>query len=328
MAVATASKVLTNPGTLPRDSAQLIHRTPVFGLNITPHANFENGLRLAKTAEDLGLNIIGVQDHPYNGSYLDTWSLLAALAVSTKKIRYFADVTDLPMRPPAMLAKAAASLDIITNGRIELGIGAGAYWDAIHSYGGPRRSPAESIAALEEAITIIRLLWNYDLPKNRASFQGKYYQLDNAAAGPSPHHNIQIWIGAAKPRMFRLIGKMGDGWVIPLTTYYSREDLTIGQREIDAAAIRNGRMLDSIARIANIVGTIDERDRLSQSKGDKSPLVGSTSEWTDWIVSSYRLGVDTFVFWPMVEEEGEEQLRLFAGEVIPMVRASLEENIT
>src|ERR1700756_3142073 len=121
MAVATASKVLTNLGTLPRTSPQLAHRTPVFGLNITPHTDFENALGLAKMAEDLGVNIIGVQDHPYNGSYLDTWSLLAALAVSTKKIRYFADVTDLPMRPPAMLAKTAASLDTITKGRIELG---------------------------------------------------------------------------------------------------------------------------------------------------------------------------------------------------------------
>jgi alkanesulfonate monooxygenase SsuD/methylene tetrahydromethanopterin reductase-like flavin-dependent oxidoreductase (luciferase family) len=328
MAVATASKVLTNLGTLPRTEPQLAHRTPVFGLNITPHTDFENALGLAKMAEDLGVNIIGVQDHPYNGSYLDTWSLLAALAVSTKRIRYFVDVTDLPMRPPAMLAKTAASLDIITKGRIELGIGAGAYWDAIHGYGGPRRSPGESMAALEEAITIIRLLWNYGLPRKRASFQGKYYQLDNAAAGPSPHHNIQVWIGATKRKMFRLVGKMGDGWVIPLTTYYSREDLIAGQREIDIAAIKNGRAPESIARIANIVGTIDEHGRLLQSRGDKSPLVGSTPEWTDWIISSYKLGIDTFVFWPLVEGEREEQLRLFAEEVIPKVRAGLAENMT
>src|SRR2546426_11892465 len=113
-----------------------LHKEPVFGLSITPYSsNLENIFKLAKTADDLGLDIIGIQDHPYNGSFMDTWTLLSGLASSTGKVRYFADVSDLPMRPPAMLAKASATLDIITRGRIELGIGAGAFWDAIHAYG-------------------------------------------------------------------------------------------------------------------------------------------------------------------------------------------------
>lgn len=101
----------------------MTHREPVFGLSITPD-NVERAFTLARTANEVGLDIIGVQDHPYNGTFLDTWTLISALARLTKKIRYFTDVSDLPMRPPAMLAKASATLDIITKGRVELGVGA------------------------------------------------------------------------------------------------------------------------------------------------------------------------------------------------------------
>ena len=109
---------------------------PVFGLSFTPYShNIEAIFKLAKAADDLGLDIIGIQDHPYNGSFADTWTLISALAASTNKIRYFPDVSDLPMRQPAILAKSAATLDIITKGRIELGLGVGGFWDAIQSWG-------------------------------------------------------------------------------------------------------------------------------------------------------------------------------------------------
>src|SRR5712664_4774367 len=208
-------------------------REPEFGIGITPYSSSADDIfKIAKTADEVGLDIVGIQDHPYNGSFLDTWTLISALATSTRKIRYFTEVSDLPMRPPAMLAKASASLDIITKGRIELGLGAGAFWDAIHAYGGPRRTPGEAVAALEEAMQVIRLIWNYGGPRKRISFPGKYYQLDNAQAGPSPHHDIKIWLGAARPRMLELIGRIGDGWVIPLNTYMSSGEIRASQKLI------------------------------------------------------------------------------------------------
>ncbi len=310
-----------------KNTSGLTYRDPVFGLSITPN-NVESAFTLAKTADELGLDIIGVQDHPYNGTFLDTWTLISALAASTKKIRYFTDVCDLPMRPPAMLAKASATLDIVSKGRVELGIGAGAFWDAIHSYGGPRRTPGEAVAALEEAMQVIRLLWNYEGPRRRVSFPGKYYQLQNAQAGPSPHHNIGIWIGAARPRMMELIGRSGDGWVIPLSSYMSTEEIKASQQLINAAAEKSGRSLDSIARVSNLIGVIDEKGGVNSSSGEKTPFVGSSSQWVDRIVSSYRdLGVDTFVFWPIIEGQEESQLRLFAERVVPKVRAALVRNL-
>src|SRR6266566_1031589 len=101
-------------------------------ISVTPYSSSaDNIFKIAKTADEVGLEIIGIQDHPYNGSFLDTWTLISALAASTRKIRYFPDVSDLPMRAPAILAKSVATLDILTKGRIELGLGIGAFWDAI-----------------------------------------------------------------------------------------------------------------------------------------------------------------------------------------------------
>jgi alkanesulfonate monooxygenase SsuD/methylene tetrahydromethanopterin reductase-like flavin-dependent oxidoreductase (luciferase family) len=299
----------------------LTHREPTFGLSITPN-NAEKAFTLAKAADQLGLDVIGIQDHPYNGTFLDTWTLISTLAASTEKIRYFTDVCDLPMRPPAMLAKASATLDILTKGRVELGLGAGAFWDAIHSYGGPRRTPGEAVAALEEALQVIHLIWNYGGPRRRVSFSGKYYQLENAQAGPSPSHNIGIWLGATQPRMMELIGRSGDGWVIPLRTYMSADEIKAAQQLINNAAEKSGRSPNSVARISNLVGLIDEGG-LTGSSAEKAPFVGSSPQWVDWIVSSYRdLGVDTFVFWP-AEGQEQSQLRLFAERVVPKVRASL-----
>jgi alkanesulfonate monooxygenase SsuD/methylene tetrahydromethanopterin reductase-like flavin-dependent oxidoreductase (luciferase family) len=176
---------------------------------------------------------------------------------------------------------------------------------------------------------VIRLIWNYGGPRKRISFPGKYYQLDNAQAGPSPHHDIKIWLGAARPRMMELVGRIGDGWVIPLNTYMSREEVRASQRLINASAKKSGRSLDSIARIANIVGVIDEKGQLDRSSGDKAPFVGSSSEWVDWTVSTYTdLGVDTFVFWPSGDGQEESQVRLFADRVVPNARASIAKKNT
>ncbi len=123
-----------------------------------------------------------------------------------------------------------------------------------------------------------------------------------------------------------LTGRSGDGWVIPLSSYISNDQIRASQQLINVAAKKNGRPLDSVARVANIVGVIDEKGELNRSSGEKSPFVGSSSQWVDRIVSSYSdLGVDTFVFWPSAQGQEENQLRLFAERVVPKVQASLAE---
>jgi alkanesulfonate monooxygenase SsuD/methylene tetrahydromethanopterin reductase-like flavin-dependent oxidoreductase (luciferase family) len=132
-----------------------------FGLSIVPaSADVELARSLARSADALGLDLIGIQDHPYQWRFLDSWSLLADLLARTERIRRFPDVTNLPLRGPAMIAKQAASLDVLSGGRFELGLGAGGFWDAIGAMGGPVRSGREPLEALEEAIRIIRAFWS------------------------------------------------------------------------------------------------------------------------------------------------------------------------
>src|SRR5205823_4437719 len=128
-----------------------------FGLSVTPEtAHIEAISELVQLADSTGLDLVAIQDHAYNHSFFDTWTLIAFLAAKTRQIHFVPDVADLPLRPPPMLAKAVATLDRLTDGRAELAIGAGAFWDAIAGMGGQRRAPAEAVGASGEARESLR----------------------------------------------------------------------------------------------------------------------------------------------------------------------------
>src|SRR5262245_6622097 len=132
-----------------------------FGISVVPNAaDVEEIRRAVIRAEQLGYELVGIQDHPYQVRFVETWALIADLFARTERIRIFPDVANLPLRLPSMIAKQAATLDVLSGGRFELGIGSGAWWDGIEAMGGPRRSAGESVDALEEAIRIIRLFWS------------------------------------------------------------------------------------------------------------------------------------------------------------------------
>src|SRR4029453_16746721 len=181
-----------------------------FGASLPPDAaRAEAVVALAGTVEDLGLDLLAFQDHPYQPGFLDTWTLLAFLAARTSRVRLFPDVANVPLRPPAVLARAAVALDILSGGRVELGLGAGYFRDAIAAMGGPRRTTAEHVEALGEAIAVIRGLWP---PGPPVPLPGRYHSLDGAEPGPVPPHRIGIWLGAYKRRMLELTGRAADGW--------------------------------------------------------------------------------------------------------------------
>src|SRR5215208_3307430 len=164
--------------------------------------------RVVRAAEGAGLDLVGIQDHPYQRRFYDTWTLIAYLAARTHRVRFFPDVANLPLRPPAMLAKAAASLDVLSRGRVELGLGAGSFWEAIEAMGGPRRSPGEAVRSVEEAIEVMRLVWSEE---RSLRFDGEFYSLKGMRPGPHPVHDIGIWVGAYGPKMLDLIGRLADG---------------------------------------------------------------------------------------------------------------------
>jgi Luciferase-like monooxygenase len=151
-------------------------RTLEVGISIIPYADsLASSRELARVADEGGLAFVGIQDHPYQRHFFDTWSLMATLLADTMRISFFTDVANLPLRPPAVMAKAAASLDVLSGGRFELGLGAGGLPDVIANFGGPSRTPGESVEALDEAIDVIRLLWSGagDQPAGRGRRSGR-----------------------------------------------------------------------------------------------------------------------------------------------------------
>jgi alkanesulfonate monooxygenase SsuD/methylene tetrahydromethanopterin reductase-like flavin-dependent oxidoreductase (luciferase family) len=266
---------------------------------------------LVRRADAAGLDLVGIQDHPYVDRFLDTWTLMATVLAETEQIRVFPDVANLPLRPAAMIAKAAASLDVLSGGRFELGIGAGYSWDAIAAMGGPRRSARESVEALEEAIAIIRLFWSGE---RGALFDGRYYTVKGVHPGPSPAHPIGIWIGAYRPRMLNLTGRLGDGW-IPSLRYAPPDRIPAMQRRVDEGAEEAGRQPADVRRMYNISGAITDGDA-------RGLLRGPASQWIEELTGFVlELGLDTFLFWP--REEHARQLERFAGEVVPGVREAV-----
>jgi alkanesulfonate monooxygenase SsuD/methylene tetrahydromethanopterin reductase-like flavin-dependent oxidoreductase (luciferase family) len=138
------------------------------------------------------------------------------------------------------------------HGRFELGIGVGAFWDAIEAMGGWRLTPGQSIDALEEAIQIMREIWATDKPGG-VRVNGTYYQVNGAKRGPRPAHPIGIWIGALKPRILNMIGRVADGW-LPSLAYLPGgvADLEAMNKYIDEGAASAERDPASIRRLLNI----------------------------------------------------------------------------
>jgi hemerythrin-like domain-containing protein len=283
----------------------------LFGVALAPSARDHQAiLEAAELADDLGLDIVGFQDHPYQARFLDAWTLLSYVAGRTRHIRLLPNVINVPLRPPAVLARSAAALDILSGGRVELGLGAGGFVDAIVSMGGSRRTKSELVDALEEAITVIRSLWNLGPP---AQFQGKYYTLAGAPPGPVPPHPIAIWLGAYKKRMLQLTGRAADGW-IPSLGYASIEDLGRMNQIIDAAAEEAGRKPIDIRRGFNISGSF--------AGVGSGFLHGPPRIWADQLAElTFEHGISAFNLG--ISPGAEADLRLWAEEVAPAVREAV-----
>ncbi|GII94124.1 LLM class flavin-dependent oxidoreductase [Sinosporangium siamense] len=222
----------------------------LFSANLIPSSEHpDTVVALARLAEEAGLDLVTFQDHPYQPAFLDTWTLLSYVAARTSTIRVAGNVHPLPLRPPAMLAQSAASLDLLSGGRFELALGAGGFWDAIAAMGGPRRTPGEAVTAVEESIAIIRAVWD---PPGGVSFEGEHYRVTGMKRGPRPAHDIAVWVGGYKPRMLDLIGRTADGWLPSLPSLGSPGALDRGNTVIDEAAERAGRKPSDIRRLLNL----------------------------------------------------------------------------
>ena len=280
-----------------------------FGVSLDPTAaDFGSALDLAQQADRAGLEYLAVQDHAYQPGYLDVWTMLTYLVARTDRISVVTDVADLQLRPPAMLAKAAASLAAIAPGRVQLGVGGGPSAAAVASMGATPHHGDAMVEYAEESIGIIR-----------AALDGQAIRTDTAhhhitgyQAGPVPTEPVGIWVGSQKPKMLGVTGRVGDAWVSPLNIYVAPQEVPQRQAIIDDAARSAGRDPRDVRRLYNVIGAI------GPFRGGQG-LVGPVDLWVDTLTEwAVDLGFDTFVLWTITDPAA--QLELFTSEIVPAVR--------
>jgi alkanesulfonate monooxygenase SsuD/methylene tetrahydromethanopterin reductase-like flavin-dependent oxidoreductase (luciferase family) len=149
-------------------------------------------------------------DTPINDNFLECWVTLSALARDTKTIRLGSLISCNSFRSPALLAKMAATLDVISDGRLNFGIGTGSLRLEHEPYGFPFHKFSIRTEMLAEAIQLIKLMWT----KEKATFKGKHYRLSEAVNNPKPIQkpNPPIWVGAEREKMIRFTARYADVW--------------------------------------------------------------------------------------------------------------------
>lgn len=282
-----------------------------FGTFITPiNQAPQQPVLLARLSEQLGYDLVTFQDHPYQPAFLDTWTLLGYVAAQTETIHLSGNVLNGQLRQPAILAGAAASLDLLSGGRFELGLGAGGFTQAIVSMGAPELTPGEAVTALSEAIDIIRGSWDTSDP-SYFRVDGRFHHVDGLMRGPAPAHDIGIWLGSYKPRGLRLVGRKADGW-LPSIGRMSPAEIDAANTTIDQAATAAGRDPRAIRRIANIGGAFLPQRR--------DFLQGPAASWVDDLVPlALEKGFSTFI----LASDNPATMQTFAEQVAPAVREAV-----
>jgi F420-dependent oxidoreductase-like protein len=239
-----------------------------FGIQ-TPNqgARWEDIQRAWKTADSLGFHSAWVFDHflpifgDEDGDCFEGWTLLAALAAETERLRVGVLVTGVTYRNPALLAKMATTIDHVSNGRLLLGIGAGWFERDHTAYGFHFGTPRERAKRLEEALQVITKLWEEDHP----SFQGKYYTLDRAPYAPG---NVQ------KPHPPIVIGGQGKQWIIPQVARYADGWNAVSGVTPDGIRERRQIIADECKRIGRSPCPTDVSVLLPLVSITKIPLAG------------------------------------------------------
>ena len=309
-----------------------------FGIQIEPQFGFsyQKIKELALECEAAGFNSMWLSDHFFMGPHsvdqdcLECWTTLSALAVDTSRLRLGTMATCVSYRYPAILAKIAASVDVISGGRVEFGIGAGWKEEEYNAYGIPFPSPGERVGMLTEAVQIIQALWTQE----RATFEGKYYQVKDAVSSPKPVQKPYptFWIGGSKPRLLRMAARFADGVNLggaPSIEQY-KERLNIleeqcGAIDRDYGAIKKSNMLRVIVA--------EDESKVQDILNEPSPVtglaigerrlpgdcIGTPEQVVDYLGQFIELGVTQFMCQFPYRHESRS-IDLMAQRVLPAFR--------
>ncbi|MEV0900461.1 LLM class flavin-dependent oxidoreductase [Actinoplanes sp. NPDC049802] len=283
-------------------------------------AGRQEWLRLTTQADRDGLDLFSLSDHPYLGKRLDAYAAIGLVLGRTERIAGFANVTNLPTRPPAMLARTVGTLSALSGGRVVLGMGAGGLWDRIADMGVPRLSPGEAVEAFEEAIVLIRLLSGGDGP---VTFEGRHYRVTDLE--PAPVEAPPVWTGSVGRKSLAATGRVADGWIPGHAADWRSARYRESRPVIDEAAVAVGRDPSEISTIYNLPGRITDSPLPATRDADGRWLGGSPEQWVEELTGAVLdHGAAGFtLFSPGGGTPDSMTLGRWANEVAPAVRAGV-----
>jgi alkanesulfonate monooxygenase SsuD/methylene tetrahydromethanopterin reductase-like flavin-dependent oxidoreductase (luciferase family) len=299
--------------------------------------DYETVKKVASACESLGFDSIWLTDHllPIVGSpsepYLECWTTLSALVEATKSVRIGTQVVCILFRYPQILAKMASTLDVISRGRVELGLGAGWYKPEAEAYGVPFPKASVRIAMLKEALIVLERMWSEESPV----FHGEYYNINGASCNPKPVQKPHppIWIGTLTGGrlMSEIIAKYADVWTVGSWYLPSINEYRQKMEQLRLNCLEVGREFGSLKKalgvgciLAKNKGALAEKTRkfrpaqisIENYKTTQMQIHGTPEECVEIMRNYADVGVDHFVMdFPDVTDL--ETLGLFKEAVMP-----------
>lgn len=300
--------------------------------------------RAIEIAEELGFDDLWVPDHMMLGvddAEYEAWSVLSAAAGFTSNIGLGSLVLSNDYRNPALLAKMAATLDVISDGRLLLGLGAGWHREEYEAFGWEWRAGYERLMRLDESIRLLKAMWTEEMP----TFEGEHYRIDGARCRPppvqDPHPPILVG-GAGEQVTLKLVAKHADIWntgisnghldtlrrKIRIIEQYCDE---IGRPTSDVEFSWDGHVIctrdsDRLSELLNLAlpiefeaGHPDQPTITTELEAREYMIVGSPEECVDAISERIDIGISRFQFW-FLDFPSFDGMELFADEVLPELR--------
>ncbi|GHF18263.1 N5,N10-methylene tetrahydromethanopterin reductase [Amycolatopsis deserti] len=274
-------------------------------------------LRMVRRADADGLDLVSLSDHPYFGSRLDAYATVGFLLGHTERIAGFANVTNLPLRPPAMLARTVTTLSALSGGRVVLGMGAGGLPDRIADMGGRRFAPAEAVEAFEEAILLVKSLAGGGEP---VTHEGRHYRVREIEPAPVPAP--PVWTGSVGRKSLAATGRVADGWLPGHAADWLSERYRTSRPVIDEAAAAVGRDPREVRTILNFPGRITDAP-LAKTRDEEGRWIGgSVDQWVEELTTGVlEHGMSGFILFPPGHAAHDDvSLGRWAREIVPAVR--------
>ncbi|MEV5613910.1 LLM class flavin-dependent oxidoreductase [Streptomyces sp. NPDC052225] len=277
-------------------------------------------LDMAQLADRERLDLFSLSDHPYVGERLDAYATVGFVIGRTRHLAGFANVSNLPTRPPAMLARTVTTLSALSEGRVVLGMGAGGLWDRIADMGVEPLTPAQAVEAFEEAIVLVGKLSGGGPP---VTFKGHHYRVEQIE--PSPVAAPMVWTGSVGRKSLAATGRVADGWIPGHAADWVSARYRASRPVVDEAARSVGRDPREVRTVFNLPGRITERPLARTRDADGRWIGGSVAQWTEELTAAVlEHGAAGFMlFSPRGGTPDLGSLAVWAAEIAPAVRAAV-----